>query len=572
MQKNSPAALSLALALATSLSTFVTAQPVSAQATGICLVETTLSDLQAALRERRTTSKKLVAGYLARIAAYDKRGPKINSILEVNPDALTIAADLDLRARNPRLVRGPLYGIPIVVKDNVDTADRMHTSAGTLALANNIPPVDSFVAKKLREAGAIILGKANMTEYANFQAVGMPAGYSSRGGQVLNPYVLDLDPNGIPIVTPGGSSSGSGAAVAANLAAASIGTETSGSLLSPASANGLVTVKPTVGLISRTGIIPIAASQDTAGPLTRTVRDAAIVLGALTGVDPEDPATSQSVGRAFTDYTIFLDPNGLQGARIGVPRNTTNPSDPNNVYYRNLNAEQTAIMNAAIAKLQELGATIMEATIPTASQVGGAGTTLTVPVTNPFSTLNGSTTQVSTVLLYEFKVGLNAYFQRLGLNAPLRSLTEQIAYNNANPETTLRFAQDLLIASDATSGDLTDPTYTQARQLDIQTARTDGIDAYMSQNQLDAILFPANFGAAIAAKAGYPSVSVPGGYRTSSGQLATPPYPFGITFTARAWSEPTLLKFAYAYEQATQVRRPPSTTPALNGECSVPSP
>jgi amidase len=555
-----------ALFLSLSMMVCATAPALSAP---FCVEEATITDMQTALGLKSLTSKQLVSSYLARIAAFDKNRGKINSVLEINPDALKIAAELDRRALDPRTVRGPLYGIPILLKDNIDTADSLHTSAGTLALANNIAPVDSFVAKKLREAGAIILGKSNMTEYANFQSVGMPSGYSSRGGQVLNPYALEVDPNGIPIVTPGGSSSGPGAAAAANFTAAAIGTETSGSILSPASANGVVGIKPTVGLVSRTGIIPIATSQDIAGPMARTVRDAAIVLGAITGVDPNDPSTNASVGRSYSDYTQFLDPNGLIGARIGVPRDSTDPA--NNVYYGNLNAEQTTIMNNVIAKLKQLGAIVIEKNIPTAGQVGGSGTTTAVPVTNIYSSLNGSTANVSTVLVYEFKKGLNDYLVTHP-NAGVTTLTEQISYNNANPQATLKFAQDILVASDKTIGDLSEPEYAQARQLDIQKAKTEGIDAYMTQNTLDAILFPANFGAGIAAKAGYPSVLVPAGYRTTSGSLTTPPYPFGATFTGLAYSEPKLLKYAYAYEQATRVRRAPINAPALLSQCAVPSP
>ncbi len=535
-----------------------------------CIEETTISKMQEALKSHQIISAELVKEYEARIAKFDKQGPQINSVLEINPDALATAVKLDIRALNPRLKRGPLYGIPILVKDNIDTADKLHTSAGTLGLANNIAPTDSFVAKKLREAGAIILGKANMTEYANFMSVGMPAGYSSLGGQVLNPYALEVDSNGIPIVTPGGSSSGPGAAVTSNFTAAAIGTETSGSILSPSSANGVVGIKPTVGLISRAGIIPISASQDTAGPMARTVRDAAIVLGTLTGVDPNDSATSASVGHSYTDYTQFLTPNGLVGARIGVPRD---PNDPtNNVYYGNLNSQQAAIMNAVIDKLKSLGATIVEANIPTAGQVGGAGTTTTVPVTNIYSQLNGQTTEVSTVLLYEFKKGLNDYLATLAPTVQIKTLSDQIAFNNANPTQTLKFSQDLLVAADKTIGDLSESEYAGARLLDLQTAKTNGIDAYMTEYKLDAILFPSNFGASIAAKAGYPSVTVPAGFLTTAGKVNTPPYPFNETFTGTAFSEPTLLKFAYTYEQATQVRRAPSNTPALRPACAVSSP
>ena len=357
-----------------------------------CIEETTISKMQEALKTHQVTSVELVREYQTRIAKFDKQGLQINSVLEVNPDALAIAAKLDAMALKPDLKRGPLYGTPILLKDNIDTADKLHTSAGTLGLANNIAPTDSFVAEKLRQARAIILGKANMTEYANFMAVGMPAGYSSLGGQVLNPYALEADPNGIPIVTPGGSSFGPGAAVTSNFTAAAIGTETSGSILSPSSASGVLGIKPTVGLSSRAGIIPISASQDTAGPMARTVRDTAIVLGTLTGVDRNDSATFTSVGQSYTDYTQFLNPNGLIGARIGVPRD---PKDPtNNVYYGNLDSQQTTIMNAVIDQLKSLGATIVEANIPTAGQVGGPGTTTTVPVTNIYSSQYGKTTQV----------------------------------------------------------------------------------------------------------------------------------------------------------------------------------
>lgn len=443
-----------------------------------------------------------------------------------------------------------MYGIPILLKDNIDTADKMHTSAGTLALANSIPLQDSFVAQKLRSAGAIILGKANMTEYANFMTVGMPSGYSSRGGQVLNPYNLAVDVDGIPTVSPGGSSSGSAAAVAANLVTVAIGTETSGSILSPANQNGVVGIKPTVGLISRAGIIPISSTQDTPGPFARTVKDAAIVLGTLVGVDPRDSATNASKGKFHQDYTQFLERDGLKGARIGVPRD---------FYYTlgsNFTQEQLDIMNAAIAKMKELGATIIEADIPTARQVGGEGTTTTVQRAN-----GEPPSQVSTVLVYDFKKDLNDYLASLGPDAPIKNLSEAIAFNNEYPEETLRFGQDILVAADATSGTLTEPEYTTARQLDIQLAKTDGIDAYMNTHQLDAILFPANRGAAIAAKAGYPSILVPTGFTTDG-------TPYGVTFTGKAFSEPTLLKLAYAYEQATLLRRSPQSAPPLS-DCSI---
>ncbi|WP_245395643.1 amidase family protein [Anthocerotibacter panamensis] len=520
----------------------------------ICVDEITIPAIQTAFQAGTLTPTSLVQAYQARITAYDKQGPTINTILENNPEALAIAGSVGLP-------NGPLHGIPILLKDNIDTADQLHTSGGTLALANSIALQDSWVAQRLRQAGAVILGKANMTEYANFMSINMPSGYSSRGGQVLNPYNLAVDSLGIPIVTPGGSSSGPGASVAANLTTVAIGTETSGSILSPANQNGIVGIKPTVGLISRAGILPISATQDTAGPMARTVRDAAIVLGTLTGVDPRDPATLASVGKSFTDYTQFLDPNGLRGARIGVPTDvyyatSTNP--------QGFTQERLNIMIQVIKTLKRLGAKIVEANIATARQVGGPGTTTTVliaPRTPPIPT-PGTSAQVSTVLVYDFKHDLNLYLAGLAPSFPIKTLADAIAFNTANPATTLRFGQDILTAAEATIGDLSEPEYTSARNLDIQQSQTDGIDAYLTTNNLDAILFPSNRGAGIAAKAGYPSVLVPAGF-TADGT------PYGATFTGRAFSEPTLIKFAYAYEQATHLRRPPSSTPPLAG-CPTP--
>lgn len=540
------------------------------QAAPFCVFEATVPGIQAAFRAGELTSSRLVLDYLARIAVFDNTGPKINSVAEINPDALQIAASLDLKGLSPFYQRGPLYGIPILIKDNINTGDQMRTTGGSLALANSIASSDAFVAKKLRDAGAVLLGKANMSEYAGFLSVGVPGGYSGSGGQVLNPYNLAVDPNGIPILSPSGSSSGSGAAATANLATVTIGTETGGSIIAPASVQGLVGIKPTIGLVSRTGIIPISESQDTAGPMTRTVRDAAIVLGAITGVDPNDPVTYDSVGKAFTDYTQFLDPNGLAGARIGVPRDASDPV--NNVYYGNLAPDQVAIVNAAIAKLRELGAIIVEANIPTAGQVGGVESTLPVAVTNPFSPLVGGTTRTSTVFLFEFKKGVNAYLASLGPDAPVHTLSEQISYNNANPQEAIRFGQDLLVASEATSGDLSDPIYTNARAYDLRTAKTEGIDAYLATYDLDAILFPGTSGTGIVDKAGYASVTVPSGFRTTIGNppQPAPPYPYGITFSGGAFSEPTLIKFAYAYEQATKARRPPASAPSLRPGCATP--
>ncbi len=484
------------------------------------LLEATIPEIQAALHFRLITSKELVQLYLNRIEAYDKQGPNINAIRDLNPNALQLAEDLD-RERPFKGYRGLLFGIPILLKDNIDTADEP-TTAGSLALQGSIPPTDAFITKRLRAQGAIILGKANLTEFANFVSSQMPNGYSSLGGQVLNPY----NPGQLDV---GGSSSGPAAAVAASLITVAIGTETDGSILNPSNQNSLVGIKPTVGLVSRDGIIPIAHSQDTAGPIARNVTDAAILLSAITGVDPNDPATNASQGKFSTDYTQFLDPNGLQGARIGIPR----------FYYQQLSPEEDSLVEAAINKIRTLGAEIIDPTsIATAQALESDGID---------------------VLIYEFKHDLNAYLASLGANAPVHSLADIIAFNNAHPEQALKYGQDILEQSEATSGTLTEPQYLQARATDLQLAKTNGIDAVMAQFQLDALLFPEDYGADIGARAGYPSVIVPAGY-TKSGS------PVGIAFLGTAFSESILIKFAYAYEQATRLRRPPTSTPPLPGD------
>src|SRR5438477_1279189 len=347
------------------------AAPAAAVEDNVCVEEASITDLQEALAVGRTKSVDLVRAYTARIEAYDRAGPRLNSVRELNPDALAIAEQLDARKDTKRR---PLEGIPILIKDNIATGDAQHTTAGSLALADAYAKRDATVAKRLRDAGAVILGKANLTEFANILAVGMPAGYSSLGGQVRNPHAPELNDKNVPIVPPGGSSAGSAVAVAAGLAVATIGTETSGSLLSPATQNGVVTVKPTVGLISRAGIIPIAASQDTAGPLTRTVRDAAILLNVLAVVDPQDPATKQM--KRPPDYTTFLDKDGLRGARIGVP---SDPSDPgNDVYYGPLKPRPAALMREVFAALEAAGATLVRANIPTAEWIGRPGSEMVI--------------------------------------------------------------------------------------------------------------------------------------------------------------------------------------------------
>jgi amidase len=419
------------------------------------------------------------------------------------------------------------------------------------------------VVARLRAAGAVILGKANLTEFANILAIDMPAGYSSLGGQVKNPYALELDDKGVPIVLPGGSSSGSAVAVAAGLAAAAIGTETSGSLLSPATQNGVVTVKPTVGLISRAGIIPIAHSQDTAGPLTRTVHDAAILLNVLAATDPMDPATA-AIQRPI-DYTNVLDKDGLKGGRIGIP---SDPDDPaNDVYYGPLSPRAAAVMREAIAMLEAQGATIVRANMPTEGWIGGPGTEMAILNLNPESPTKYRPARLPIVFVYELKHDLNAYLRDWATGTTTRSLADIVAFNQANAERTLRFGQDIFLAAEATRGDLSELEYVSARQMDLRASRELGLNAYMDRYRLDAVLFPATAGASIAAKAGYPSVQVPAGFVSGVRDKETPDYPYGVTFTGRAWSEPTLLRLAYAFEQATHARRPPPDLPPLDTTC-----
>ncbi|MBV8088396.1 MAG: amidase [Alphaproteobacteria bacterium] len=528
----------------------------------MCVENATIGELQQALAAGRITSTALVRGYLARIAAYDRGGPRLNAVRETNPDALAIAAALD--AQHP-IGRGPLEGIPILVKDNLATADAQHTTAGSLALADARANHDATVVSLLRRAGAVILGKANLTEFANILAIDMPAGYSSLGGQVKNPYAPELDDKGVPIVAPGGSSSGSAVAVAAGLAAAAIGTETQGSLLSPATQNGVVTVKPTVGLISRAGIIPIAHSQDTAGPLTRTVRDAAILLNVLAAADPVDPAT-EHLQRPL-DYTSVLDKDGLKGARIGVP---SDPSDPaNDFYYGPLPPRAASVMNGVIQVLEAQGATIVRANIPTQGWIGGPGTEMAILNRNPESPTKYQPARRPVVFVYELKHDLNAHLRDWAVGTAMRNLSDIIAFNAENAERALRFGQDIFLAAEATRGDLSELEYISARQMDLRASRELGLDAYMDHYKLDAVLFPGVAGNAIAAKAGYPSVQVPAGFVSGVKDKETPEYPYGATFTGLAWSEPTLLRLAYAFEQATQARRPPLNLPPLGPGCTT---
>ena len=487
------------------------------------LDEVTVTELQDGMKSGKFTSRSVTEKYLARIGEIDKQ--TINSVIEINPDAPATAESLD-RERKEKGPRGPLHGIPVLIKDNIDTADRLMTTAGSLALLGSTASQDSTVAKKLRAAGAVILGKTNLSEWANFRSNHSSSGWSGRGGQTKNPYVLDRNPCG--------SSSGSGAAASSNLCTIAVGTETDGSVVCPSSANALVGIKPTLGLISRAGIIPIAHSQDTAGPMCRTVTDAVILLGALTGVDPRDGATSASQGKALTDYTKFLDPNGLKGARLGIVRKSFGFNDA-----------VDKLMNDLITEIKKLGAVIVDpADIPTAGKFDD-------------SELE--------VLLYEFKADLNAYLAGLGPKAPVHSLKEIIEFNEKNRDKEMPyFGQDLFVKAEA-KGPLTDKAYLKALKKDQEMSRDKGIDFVLRQNKLDALVAPTGGPAwptdwingdhftggysTASAVAGYPHITVPAGYVHG--------LPFGISFFASAFSEPTLIKLAYAFEQATKVRQAP---------------
>ena len=523
----------------------------------LALDNASMGDVIQALAEGRTTATALTRAYLARIEAYDRGGPALNSVRELNPEALAIAGRLDTIKPS---AKQPLAGVPILIKDNIATGDKLHTTAGSLALETARAKDDAAVVKRLRAAGAVILGKANLTEFANILAVGMPSGYSSLGGYVKNPYAPDLMVDQVvPLVQPGGSSAGSAVAVAAGLCAAAIGTETSGSLLSPATQNGLVTVKPTVGLISRSGIIPISHSQDTAGPLTRTVRDAAILLNVMAARDPQDPAT-QHLQRP-QDYTAGLDKDGLKGARIGLP---SDPDDAlNDPFYGPLPPRSKEVMAQATKVLQDLGATIVHAALPPLSWIGGPGTTMAVLNRNPLGVNKGTAGTASLVFLYELKRDLNLYLRDWATGTKIKTLADVIAFNTANADKALRYGQDLFLAAQATRGDLSELEYKSARAMDLMAAKERGLDAYMTGHKLDAVMFPGAIGSALAAKSGYPSVQVPGCFISGVGTKETPDYPLGITFAGRAWSEAKLLRLAYAYEQASNARRPPPGLPTL---------
>ena len=494
------------------------------------LEEATIQQLQQWMRSGRYMAIALTRAYLERIRTLDQRGPAIHSMIELNPDALQIAADMD-RERRAGRVRGPLHGIPVVIKDNIDTGDRMMTTAGSLALVGAPAAKDAFVAAKLRGAGAVILGKTNLSEWANFRSTRSSSGWSGRGGQTKNPYALDRNPCG--------SSSGTGSAVAASFAAAGIGTETDGSIVCPAGAVGLVGLKPTVGLVSRTGIVPIAHSQDTAGPMTRTVADAAALLGAIAGVDPADAATGDAHGHLVADYTTFLDANALKGARIGVAR----------AKVTGYNRGTDRLFEQAIADLKRAGAEIVDP-----ADIGSIGE------------YDDAELQV---LLYEFKVDLNAYLAtRSGV--PIKTLKDAIAFNERNQESELPFfGQELFLQSEG-KGPLTEEEYAKALEKSRKSAR-EGIDDTLKKHRLDAIVAPTGGPAwptdlvngdhftgsssTPAAVAGYPTITVPMGDVFG--------LPVGLTFIGTAWSEGRLLALAYAYEQATKHRTAPRFLPSV---------
>ena len=529
------------------------------------LVEATIDELQHALRTGLLTSEQLVQMYQARIDQYESL---VNAFIYINPNALDEARALDAQRRRGHKT-GPLFGIPVLLKDNIDTAD-MPTTAGSSALAGSIPPNDAVITQRLRDAGAIILGKATLTEFANFISTNMPSGYSPLGGYGFDPYDPRPDPrpgfnDGRPALTPGGSSSGSGIAVAANLVTVAIGTETSGSILSPGTANMDVGIKPTLGLVSRTGILPITADQDTAGPLARTVADAAALLGVIAGFDPLDVATAPCLqaGTCFSDYTQFLDKHALRGARIAVPHVP---------YWNGFTPEQAAVMNNAVAVLRAQGAFVADPyEIPNQADISAFGICTSFPA--PAS--------CSTVLMYGQKHDLNAYLTARP-NAPVHTLHDIIAFNIANPALTLKYNQNIFLAADmldTSLGSADTARYRQDRQQDLLLTRG-GLDAVYNgpdgipgtSDDFDAILFPRNGGAGAPAKAGYPSIVVPGGFAPNAPATPFPPgfnakpAPFGVTFSGRAFSEPRLIALAYAFEQATQYRVPPESTPPLESD------
>ena len=491
----------------------------------INVVEADIATLQAAMQSGKTTSQALVRAYLSRIRAIDKSGPRINSVIELNPDAIRIARELD-KERKAGKTRGPLHGIPVLIKDNIATQDAMQTTAGSLALVGARAPRDAFVVTRLREAGAVILGKTNLSEWANFRSTRSTSGWSSRGGLTKNPYALDRNTSG--------SSSGSGAAIAASLAAVAVGTESDGSIVSPAQANGIVGFKPTLGLISRDGIVPIAHSQDTSGPMARTVADAAALLSVLAGADARDGVTKEAASRA-TDYSKFLDRDGLKGKRIGVVRGQ----------FGGKNDLASAVVEKALDVLKARGATLIDLPeLPNASKYGQSE---------------------YDVLLYEFKADMAAYLAEFAPNLPIKSLADIITFNEKNRDRVMPyFAQEHMARAAAKCG-LDSKEYLDALANNLKFSREEGIDKALQDSQLDALVAPSgspawltdfirgdNSGGGFsspAAVAGYPHITVPAGFVSG--------LPVGISFVGTAWSEPKLIAMAYAFEQASKHRRAP---------------
>ena len=502
--------------------------PAPAAVPAFDLDEATIADLQKRMASGADSARSLAEKYSARIDALDRKGPELRAVLEVNPDALAIADGLDAERRAGKL-RGPLHGIPILVKDNVATADRMQTTAGSFALLGVTPASDAFLVRRLRDAGAVILGKTNLSEWANFRSTHSSSGWSGRGGQCRNPYALDRNPSG--------SSSGSGTAVAANLCAIAVGTETDGSIVSPSNNCGLVGVKPTLGLVSRSGVIPIAHSQDTAGPMARTVTDAAILLTALAGYDAADPATKGLAGKPPADYAALLGggARSLEGVRIGVPRKKLFGQSPG----------ADALVEAALSDFKKLGAVVVDpADIATAGETDDS----------EFE-----------VLLYEFKTDLNAYLSGLGAKTPYKTLKDLIRFNEEHRDREMPyFGQEIFEKAEA-KGPLTEKAYVDALEKDLRLTRKEGIDKTMDEHKLDALVAPTSGPASLIdlvngdygpggsssfpAIAGYPDITIPCGYRFG--------LPVGMSIFGRPWTEPMLLKIAYAYEQATKHRRPP---------------
>ncbi|MEM7549594.1 MAG: amidase [Bacteroidota bacterium] len=496
------------------------------------LEEVTVSELQEAMESGKYTSRSITEMYLNRIKEIDQSGPELNSVIEVNPDALTIAEELD-KERSEGKIRGPLHGIPVLIKDNINTGDKMFTTAGSLALDGSKAPGDAFIVKKLRDAGAVLLGKTNLSEWANFRSLRSSSGWSGRGRQTKNPFALDRNPCG--------SSSGSGASVSANLCAIAIGTETNGSIVCPSSANGVVGIKPTVGLWSRSGIIPISKTQDTAGPMGRTVSDAAALLGPLTGVDENDERTMPSKEKIHADYTQFLNADGLKGKRIGVLRENFG-----------FHEKVDSVMEKAIAAMEAQGAIIVDSVkMESNSQYGRSG---------------------FDVLLYEFKDGINAYLATLGDDAAMKTLQDIIDFNEANRDESMPYFEQEILKLAQEKGDLESEEYKEALETILRLSRAEGIDAVLAEHDLDAIIAPTggpawpidvvngdHFGggsSSPAARAGYPNITVPAGYVNG--------LPVGMSIFSTAYREPELIGMAFAFEQATKMRRAPKLPETLD--------